>query len=523
MICQNCQDADIRGALEKNFYIDPTGAYYPRVRRKSNHDILWELKITESCQFCSFLRATCKVPETFDDNRNKHIYPTANSRLFLLWVGYYYGDNFHKFGAIRPGQKDEITAQDGALYQKPPLINCYDRIRNYISTCQSSHGAKGRPSCQNDDDMPLLAPLKVLDCQTRNIVKAPSNCRYLALSYVWGSKTSSFDGLKYPATIEDAITVTLRSSYRYLWVDQYCISQNSAEKMIHTQQMDRIYRNAEACIIAAAGDYYNHGLPGVNSPRHAKSTEHGVQVDGLTLLKYDRLSLDSSICESKWWQRGWTFQELLFARRRIYFTDNEVEVNFEQYESARPHLLAGDVAESSIQSIHLVCQCVPIQIRWVKSEEVRVFIGQDRNFWFDCLGISLRTDMDIAFGQGPQHTINCVGLCLDDVDSSKFQNNLLPAGMNWTDGKLSEYVLTISRCQPLIYNMGNHWERVGGFFFTNYFKSMPSCRQIKEAEPREAEPREDVYEDDYSIIPNRSDYEKWWKTVSVETQKFRLG
>lgn len=288
--------------------------------------------------------------------------------------------------------------------------------------------------------------------------------------------------------------------------------------MIHTQQMDRIYRNAEACIIAAAGDYYNHGLPGVNSPRHAKSTEHGVQVDGLTLLKYDRLSLDSSICESKWWQRGWTFQELLFARRRIYFTDNEVEVNFEQYESARPHLLAGDVAESSIQSIHLVCQCVPIQIRWIKSEDVRVFIGQDRNFWFDCLGISLRTDMDIAFGQGPQHTINCVGLCLDDVDSSKFQNNLLPAGMNWTDGKLSEYVSTISRCQPLIYNMGNHWERVGGFFFSNYFKSMRSCRQIKEAEPRE-----DIYEDDYSIIPNRSDYEKWWKTVSVETQKFRLG
>lgn len=80
--------------------------------------------------------------------------------------------------------------------------------------------------------------------------------------------------------------------------------------------------------------------------------------------------------------------------------------------------------------------------------------------------------------------------------------------MNWTDGKLSEYVSTISRCQPLIYNMGNHWERVGGFFFTNYFKSMRSCRQIKEAELRE-----DVYEDDYSIIPNRSDYEKWWKTV----------
>jgi len=682
MICHNCQDADIRGALEKKFYNDPEGIYYPRVRRKSNHDTLWVLKRTESCQFCSFLRATCRNPETFDDNKNKHIYPTADSGLFLLWVGYYYGDNFHRFGAIWPGQKDEITAQDGALYQKPPFINCYDRIRNYISKCQSSHGAKGWPSCQTDDDMPLLVPLKVLDCQTRNIIKAPSNCPYLSLSYVWGSNTSSFHGLKYPATIEDAITVTLRLGYRYLWVDQYCINQNSADKMIHIQQMDRMYRNAEACIIAAAGDNYSHGLPGVNSPRHAKPTEHGVQVDGLTLLKYDRLSLGSSICKSKWWQRGWTFQELLFSRRRIYFTDNEVlvecacctireglpwehtpnsdtttlekgsksyktlaryswpatdahtqlyrelipeyttrhltqpndiieafagvfnsmndldhilgipvfktanhsplvwflygltwcadlphgaircprrssfpswswagwygkidylktpphtskykyagkvwieqgsgsEVDFEQYERARSHLSAGDVAATSIQFIHLECQCVPIQLRWIKGEDVRVFIGQDRNFWFDCHGISLRSDMDTVFSQGTQHTINCVGLCLDDVDSAVFQNNLIPAGMNWTDGNLSEYVSTISRCQLLIYNMGNHWERVGGFFFTHYFKNMRSCRLVKEEEPGQ-----DVYEDYYSIPPNRSDYEKWWKTVSVETQKFRLG
>ncbi|KAI0010904.1 heterokaryon incompatibility protein-domain-containing protein [Xylariaceae sp. FL0662B] len=682
MICQNCQDADIRGALEKKFYDDHTGVYYPRIRRKSNHDTLWALKTTESCQFCSFLRATCRNPKTFDDNKNKHIYPTADSGLFLLWIGEYYADNFQKFGAIPPGHKDEVTVQDGAMYQKPPLINCYDRIRNYILTCQSSHEAKEWPSCQADDGMPLLVPLKVLDCQTRNIVRTPSNYPYLVLSYVWGSKTPSFDGPKYPATIEDAITVTLRLGYQYLWVDQYCINQNSAEKMIHIQQMDRIYRNAEACITAAAGDNYNHGLPGVNSPRQAKPTDHGVQFDGLTLLKYDRPPLNSSIGKSKWWQRGWTFQELLFARRRIYFTDNEVlvecacctireglpwehtpnsdnitlekgsktyktlarytwpvtdvhtqlyrelipeytnrhltqpndiieafagvfnsmndldhiwgipifstanyshlvwflygltwcadlpygevrcprrsgfpswswagwygkinylktpphtskykyvgkvwieqssgsEVDFQQYESARSDLSAGDVATTSIQFIHLECRCVSIQLRWIKGGAVRVFVGQERNFWFDCHGISIRSDMDIAFGQGPQHTINCVGLCLDDVDSAVFQNNLIPAGMNWTDGNLSENMSTISRCQLLIYNMGDHWERVGGFFFTNYFKNMRSCRLVKEEEPGEG-----VYEDDYSRFPNRGDYEKWWKMVSVETQKFRLG
>jgi hypothetical protein len=74
-----------------------------------------------------------------------------------------------------------------------------------------------------------------------------------------------------------------------------------------------------------------------------------------------------------------------------------------------------------------------------------------------------------SFGQGPQHTINLVGLCLHGMDLSVFRDNLVPSGTHWTDPNVSEYVSTISRCQILIYGMGNHWERMGGIFFTNYF------------------------------------------------------
>lgn len=109
MICGHCQDADIRGALEKKFYHDPAGTYYPCIRRKGNHETSWVLRTTESCEFCSPLRATCRKPETFDANKNKHIYPTADSGLFLLWIEYYYADNFQRFGAIELGRKDEIT------------------------------------------------------------------------------------------------------------------------------------------------------------------------------------------------------------------------------------------------------------------------------------------------------------------------------------------------------------------------------------------------------------------------------
>jgi Heterokaryon incompatibility protein (HET) len=325
MICENCQDADIRGGLQNKYYIDPQGTYYPRIRRKGDHGALWEWKRTDSCQFCSFLYGTCysKNPE---GKKNKYIYPAADSGLRLLWMGDYCADGYRKFGAIWPDQDDQLMALDGFISQRPPLINCYDYIRNQISKCLYSHGDKAQPACQSIVDMPLQAQLKLIDCQTRKVIMAPSNSPYLALSYVWGCKPSSFDESKLPSTIEDAVTVTLKLRYRYLWVDQYCINQNSPEKLVHIKQMDRIYRNAEACIIAVAGDDHNHGLPGVSSPRSVLQDNCIVQIDSLKLLTYNCAPLDSSIRKSKWWQRGWTFQELLFARRRIYFTESEVLV-----------------------------------------------------------------------------------------------------------------------------------------------------------------------------------------------------
>ena len=121
--------------------------------------------------------------------------------------------------------------------------------------------------------------LKLIDCESRTIVQAPMSCQYFALNYVWGPSrfTDSGDmpillgnhfGLleSVPRVVEDAIIVTRRLGWRYLWVDRYCINQDDKEeKHDQIKEMDKIYRNAIVTIIAAAGNDASFGLPGVGA------------------------------------------------------------------------------------------------------------------------------------------------------------------------------------------------------------------------------------------------------------------
>lgn len=66
--------------------------------------------------------------------------------------------------------------------------------------------------------------LRVIDCASKQIVKAPDECSYVALSYVWGESQSALSGAsqgKFPRTIADSITFSLALGFKYLWVDFY--------------------------------------------------------------------------------------------------------------------------------------------------------------------------------------------------------------------------------------------------------------------------------------------------------------
>lgn len=98
----------------------------------------------------------------------------------------------------------------------------YDKLKRLLRSCEENHGSlcTARPLHQ-------VSGLRVIDVSLRTIVEAPENCRYLALSYVWGPQSDSITGDSLrcaPPLIEDAVSVTIALGYNYLWVDEYVSS-----------------------------------------------------------------------------------------------------------------------------------------------------------------------------------------------------------------------------------------------------------------------------------------------------------
>ncbi|KAK0471153.1 hypothetical protein IW261DRAFT_1572377 [Armillaria novae-zelandiae] len=73
-------------------------------------------------------------------------------------------------------------------------------------------------------------PTRVIDCldpnQPRLFISKGAKEHYVALSYVWGEGIPSEN---IPKMIIDAIIVTHKLGFRYLWVDSFCILQDSED------------------------------------------------------------------------------------------------------------------------------------------------------------------------------------------------------------------------------------------------------------------------------------------------------
>ncbi|RYP56904.1 hypothetical protein DL771_011546 [Monosporascus sp. 5C6A] len=185
--------------------------------------------------------------------------------------------------------------------------------------------------------------MKVIDCETFEIVKRTSEMEYLALSYVWRlanvdmvplsrcaveeSSTAIFLPQEIPRVVHNAMTVARDLGYRYIWVDQFCIDQSAPEEQIKEQvsKMDLIYGSAELTIIAASTQ---GALPGVwptrRIPQEILDLKSGTgrNKDDVTFFTTNP-SVGQAILTSTWFTRGWCFQEAILSHRRLYFTDHE--------------------------------------------------------------------------------------------------------------------------------------------------------------------------------------------------------
>ena len=120
----------------------------------------------------------------------------------------------------------------------------------------------------------ILSEVRFIDVYSRRLVSSEKPIEYTILTYVWGrakqQTRSPHDndrdllGSNLPQTVEDAIKVTAKLGYRYLWVDSVCIDQTKdEEKRRLCRMMDIIYSRAIVCLVAVSGQDANSGLPGI--------------------------------------------------------------------------------------------------------------------------------------------------------------------------------------------------------------------------------------------------------------------
>lgn len=122
------------------------------------------------------------------------------------------------FALYKPGYEKH---QQTARFVLPEKVN-YELISGWLSICQDSHVS----DC-NKSQVGYQPGMKLIDCHAGRVIVLPAlRCDYVVLSHVWGGTASTpvfCDTLPrtLPKTIEDSITVTFASSFRYIWIDQY--------------------------------------------------------------------------------------------------------------------------------------------------------------------------------------------------------------------------------------------------------------------------------------------------------------
>ncbi|KAG2364525.1 heterokaryon incompatibility protein-domain-containing protein [Suillus spraguei] len=280
-------------------------------------------------------------------------YPRPKFRCYRLHINMQgLGDFWERYPASRAtaGSLSIYLMQEDAFkFGRPTDLHSrrvkntadIDLVKKWIKLCQENHGDECHNAWRSDngEDKNLPEYVRLVDVVSMTLVPAPSGCRYVSLSYVWGAVSTEYrtttsniverstpGGLKtatFPETITDSILFVRQLGLRYLWVDAICIIQDcSQDKIIQIQSMDLVYGLSYLTIMAAGGASARDPLPGCR-PRTRTLKQHIEVVQGLHLC-VGPPRLREALKLSVWNTRGWTYQESALSRRRIYFTEQQV-------------------------------------------------------------------------------------------------------------------------------------------------------------------------------------------------------
>ena len=257
----------------------------------------------------------------------------------------------------------------------------YRKIEHWLRRCQETHSMCSDPPDGRDK------PSHLIDCESLNVEENLANNQYIALSYVWGTNTTEETSTSLrsvwstvPLTIKDAIHMTPRLGFRYLWVDHHCIPKIKSALESAIPKMGSIYGNARLVLIASAGVDAHNGLPGVSTA--TRSYQPRVSI-GRHMLVSSMMHPVERVRLSTWKTRGWTYQEERSAQRRLYFTEDQV-----YYECG----------SSSCAEVDSMIQVWPNYVGTIDHETTASFVeslnfvksGAKRNHWEHVREVSRR-------------------------------------------------------------------------------------------------------------------------------------
>lgn len=221
---------------------------------------------------------------------------------------------------------------------------CFQLAKGWLEKCLASHASCSQWSGQS-------LPTRLLDvgdsvaCERIRLVLAeevPGGSSYLTLSYCWGKTKplvlttallatfrTSITISALPRTIQDAVDITRRLGYRFLWIDSLCIIQDSVDDWERqAKRMDTVYLGSTVTIAATASASHEGGCntkrePLTYLPCRVSGTAHSGIYVCRSLLSRKVIAIQEQFIEKAPLNtRAWVLQERILSRRLLHFTEN---------------------------------------------------------------------------------------------------------------------------------------------------------------------------------------------------------
>ncbi|KAE9372587.1 HET-domain-containing protein [Stipitochalara longipes BDJ] len=299
MFCDKCQEiVNLDVLLTTIVVIRPAGRNPGASEKARPHHKDFAALVAsaeEGCVICSLVRANSwrnprfashLTPESkelitfrFDHRRDVVVFDTdPQSEYAQSWSMGFCGI---KLSAI---EGDPVTSLMPGVFTSRPVADdsgsegCFKIAQYWFKTCLETHDSR----CQVKENVPL--PTRVVDVGhlespfIKLYISNGEHGQWLTLSHCWGKShpaTTTKSNLNsycngivlstLPKTFQDAIFITRRLGYKYLWIDSLCIVQDSMlDWQLESVKMNTIYANSVLNLSADAAidSFEGRTIPG---------------------------------------------------------------------------------------------------------------------------------------------------------------------------------------------------------------------------------------------------------------------